>query len=244
MSQLDAVWSRVVLDPGAKARLLEHVGRFNDHAVPPPRGLLIWGPPGTGKSTIIRCIADSVKGTFMRLGAEDLCGEFIGQTSARVREVWRKARSHGRCVISVDWCEGIFASRDSPHNTMGRDELVLEFLLQWDQPVEQGGGVWFVGETYRPEPIDAAILSRFDTLIETRLPGSWAERAAIIEVAMREVGLASEIPGFAEAATAGMSGRNLFRLVTEVYRQAESQREAPASAATWRVVLERLKSSQ
>jgi AAA+ superfamily predicted ATPase len=239
--QLQSIWNRVVLDADAKARLLDCIRHFNDRDAAPPRGLLICGPPGTGKTLIIRLIAESVSGTFMPLGVEDLRGGYIGQTSALVRELWRKARGYGRCVVTLDWCEGIFARPKSPHGDMLAEELLIEFRSQWEESAEQGGGVWFVGETYRPEPMHPAILSLFDTIVETRLPATWAERAAIMTLTMQVEGLTPEIPTFVEAATADMSGRDLARRVREVYREAASQGEPAPSAATWRDVLEKLR---
>lgn len=223
-----------------QARVLDCIRRFNDRDAVPPHGLLIYGRPGTGKTEIIRRIAESVSGTFLRLTMADLRGGFIGQSSSLVRAAWHRARGYGRCVITLDWCEGIFPRPDSPqYDDSG--ELLAEFLSQWRQSIEQGDGVWFVGETYRPEPMHLAILSLFDTLIETRLPATWAERAAILTLAMQDAGLTPDIPAFAEAATVGMSGRDLTRLLYDVRRQAADQFEAAPSAARWRGALERLR---
>jgi transitional endoplasmic reticulum ATPase len=241
--QLESIWNRIVLDADAKARLLDCIRRFNDRAAAPPRGLLIYGPPGTGKTQIIRLIAQSVSSTFMPLTVKDLRAGYIGQTSALVRELWRKARGHGRCVVTLDWCEGIFARPGSPHGDVMAEELLIEFRSQWEESAEQGGGVWFVGETYRPEPMHPAILSLFDTIVETRLPATWAERAAIMTLWLQDQGLTPEIPTFVDAATAGMSGRDLSSWARKVYLQAASQGEAAPSAPTWRNVLEKLRRS-
>jgi transitional endoplasmic reticulum ATPase len=240
-AELELIWSRVVLDAGVKARVLDCVRRFNSGDAPAPRGLLIYGPPGTGKTEMIRRIAESVSGTFMWLGAADLRAGYIGQTAFKTREIWRKARGYGRCAISIDWCEGIFAGAVGGHGDCVTMELVSEFLQQWDESAAHDGGVWVIGETFRPEPMHAAILSRFDTLVETRLPTA-AERLKILTLMMQEAGLTPVIPGFVEAATAGMSGRELERWVYWVHLvQSEdgSLGMAPSDEATWRDALER-----
>src|ERR1700690_3719566 len=112
--ELESIWNRVVLDGDTKARVLDCIRRFNDRDAVPPHGLLIYGRPGTGKTEIIRRIAESVSGTFLRLTMADLRGGFIGQSSSLVRAAWHRARGYGRCVITLDWCEGIFPRPDSP----------------------------------------------------------------------------------------------------------------------------------
>jgi AAA family ATPase len=139
LEQLQNIWRHVVLDADAKARLLNCIQRFNSQAAVPPRGLLIHGAPGTGKTEIIRHIAESVSGAFMGLTLKDLADRYVGQTASLVQEGWRKARSYGRCVITLDWCEGIFAGPGTPRGGAS-EELVSVFRAQWDESVEHGAG--------------------------------------------------------------------------------------------------------
>jgi transitional endoplasmic reticulum ATPase len=234
--ELDKIWSRVALEPAAKRLLLENIRLFNCGDPAAARGTLVFGPPGTGKTLILRCIADSVDAKFWPLDIADLKAEYIGQTDLRVRKTWHEARAHGRCVMTIDWCEGVFARRGGANGDSRTGELVTAFLAQWDGSVANDGRVWVIGETYTPEPIDPAMLSRFDSRIETRLPAEPEVRMQILRLEIERIERSFDVPVFVGAATAGMSGRDLSRLVHDICVEAEKQ-GGLASDAIWREAL-------
>jgi AAA+ superfamily predicted ATPase len=234
--ELDKIWSRVVLEPAAKRLLLESIRLFNCGDPAAPRGTLIYGPPGTGKTLILGCIADSVDAKFRPLVVTDLKAAYIGQTDLRVRKIWQEARTHGGCVMTIDWCEGLFARRGGTDRDWSNDELVAAFLAEWDGSLANDGRVWVIGETYRPEPMDPAVLSRFDSRIETRLPAEPEVRRQILQLEIERSELSFDIPVFVGAATAGMSGRDLGGLLRDVGAQAEKQ-GGFATDAIWQAAL-------
>lgn len=241
--RLAAVWNKVVLPPQVKADLLGIVEQFARGDAAAPRALLLYGPPGSGKTQVMRCIADSLDCKFMHLNAMDLSGRYVGQTTERVRTLWSDARASGFCVMGIDWFEGVFPARAGRNSDSFAVERVNAFLTEWD-PAEQNRGVLVIGETYDLKPVDAAILSRFrlgGSVIELPLPGSALDRLRILNLELERGGRTAEIPAFVGAATEGMSGRDLASLVHTACRQAERHGGSGLSGElAWREALEEI----
>src|SRR5262249_48694397 len=129
---LQKIWSQIVLKPEIKTSILSKIRMFNSGDKATPRGLLLYGPPGTGKTEIARRIADSASCAFQSLSIASLKGGYMGQSGQLVKQAWDKARASGRAVIFVDECEGVFSRRGSLNTDSFSEEIVQEFLAQWD----------------------------------------------------------------------------------------------------------------
>jgi SpoVK/Ycf46/Vps4 family AAA+-type ATPase len=237
--KLREIWSQIVLKPELKADLIEKIRLFSRGDKTAPRGMLLFGPPGTGKTEIARRIADSAGCKFMSLKVPDLKGAYLGQTAERVRRRWEEARAAVRCVMFIDECEGVFGRRGGLNTDQFAEELVQSFLAEWDGLGTEEQRIWVIGATNRRELLDEAIVSRFGATYEIGLPGA-AERAQILAFEMHKLERPFAIPEFAGAATSGMSGRNLAMLAKEVCMQAGKNGGAP-SDALWRDTIKRLK---
>jgi SpoVK/Ycf46/Vps4 family AAA+-type ATPase len=180
----------------------------NDPAA--PRGLLLSGVPGTGKSLIGRTLGETLGCDFQKLSLADLKEEHLGASGKRVRAVWDRARAHQPAVIFLDECEGVLGRRGAAETDSIATEIVQSFLSEWDG-VRGHARVWVIGATNRRDVLDDAILSRFSWEIELALPGP-DERRQILSQEVQALGLTTELPVEASALTQGMSGRDLQQL--------------------------------
>jgi transitional endoplasmic reticulum ATPase len=223
--EIEHAWSKIVLKPEVKEAILNRVRMFVTNDPAASRGLLLYGPSGTGKTEVGRRIAESAGCHFMSLTGSDLKSKYGGGSAEFVKDKWKEARAHGRCVMFIDECEGVFAGRGSLESDRAGDELVREFLAMWDG-IDSSGRVWVVGATNHRDQIDQAAMSRFGTPIEIGLPGP-AERLQILRLEMEKFGRGdSVVPDFAAADTNGFSGRTLSEAAKEVCAMASAQKSA------------------
>ncbi len=236
-ADLGKIWGGVVLLPKVKADLLDKIRRFNSGDKTAPSGLLLSGAPGTGKSAIARCIAESVSCHCISLTSSDLKGAYAGQSGERVRKMWEQAKARGRCVILIDECDVTFVRRGSTHADASAEELVPAFIAEWDGARAAGQQIWVVGTTNRRELIDEAVVSRFGAAVEIALPGA-AERLQILRLEMEKLGRPTEVPAFVAGMTSGMSGRGLSAIAMEMCSPAVME-GGTISDELWREVLQR-----
>ena len=236
-ADLAKIWNKIVLKPTVKDDILDKIRMFNRADKAAPKGLLLFGPPGTGKTEIARRIADSASCYFMSLKGPDLKAGYIGQSGERVQKIWEQARSRGRCVIFIDECEGVFARRGGGNADSATEELVQAFLAEWDGVGSEDQRVWVVGATNRRDLLDDAITSRFGAEVEIGLPEA-DERLQILRLEMEKLERTVEIPAFLGQATTGMSGRNLSRVAADVCTAA-NKHGGVITEDTWRDIIKR-----
>ena len=235
--ELAEIWSKIVLKPEIQNELLAKIRMFAKGGKAAPRGLLLHGPPGTGKTEIARRIADSAGCYFMSLKGPDLKAGYVGQSGQKVAEIWERARSRGRCVIFVDECEGVFARRGGESADSATEETVQAFLAEWDGVGTEDQRIWVIGATNRRDLLDEAIVSRFGSAVEIGLPEA-PERVRILHLELAKLEATAAPPGFLGRATSGFSGRNLSTLARDAYTLA-SERGGEITDEVWREVLAR-----
>jgi len=223
---MEGIWSDIVLEPDSKAAIRDAIAGFERGGEHTPRGLLLHGPPGTGKTEIKKAIAASSTCSTMDLALQDLKARFLGEGSAGVHDAWEQARAQGRCIMFLDWCEGMFPRRGSREDDSSRRELLTQFLTEWDGLRSEAQRVWVIGETYTRQSVDEAVLSRFALQVETKIPNlEMRKKHFRIHLARREdvlaEGLDIETVASQLADAAGeVSGRNISTLVSRALTRA------------------------
>ena len=183
-----------------------------------PKGVLLVGAPGTGKTLLARAVAGEASVTFFRLNGADFVEMFVGVGAARVRDLFKQAREKSPCIIFIDELDAIGKSRGVAI-TGGNDEReqTLNQLLVEMDGFDARSGVIILGATNRPEVLDAALLrpGRFDRQVLVDKP-DLTGREAILKIHSATVKLEPEVDLLEVArATPGFAGADLANLVNE-----------------------------
>ena len=180
-----------------------------------PRGVLLYGPPGTGKTLLARALAGEAGVPFFALSGSDFVEKYVGVGASRVRELFKKARKAGRCVIFIDEIDAMGKKRDD--NSSDERDQTLNALLSEMSGFYTGDGVVVIAATNRLEMLDPALMrpGRFDHQIEVGLPGR-DERLSILRMHCRNKPMESDVDLEGVAAmTVGLSGASLENLMNE-----------------------------
>lgn len=173
----------------------------------PPKGVLLCGPPGTGKTTLAKILACESGAAFFSISPGDIASSWYGQTEKNVRRIFARARQHGRALLFVDEIDGFFRSREADLNEPTRRALA-QIMTEMDGLVD-ARGVVVVGATNRPGDLDAALRrpGRFDHHVELGLPGE-AARREILAIHLRDKPFEGDLAELARRSE-GMSGADL-----------------------------------
>lgn len=180
-----------------------------------PKGVLLYGPPGTGKTLLARALAGEAGVPFFALSGSDFVEKYVGVGAMRVRELFRKARKAGKCVIFIDEIDAM-GKRRSDNSSDERDQT-LNALLSEMSGFHSGDGVVVIAATNRIEMLDPALLrpGRFDRQIEVPLPGK-QQRLSILKLHSRNKPLNDDVSLERIAAqTVCFSGASLESLMNE-----------------------------
>ncbi len=197
---------------------LVNAAQFREVGVDPPSGVLLHGPPGTGKTMLAKAVANQTDATFIKMAGSELVQKFIGEGARLVRDLFELASEREPAVIFIDEIDAIAAKR-TESKTSGDAEVqrtMMQLLSEMDG-FDDRGEIRIVAATNRFDMLDRAILrpGRFDRLIEVPLP-DWDARQRILEIHTREMNLAAGVD-MADLAgeTDGFSGAELASLATE-----------------------------
>ncbi|MES1982328.1 MAG: ATP-dependent zinc metalloprotease FtsH [Pseudomonadota bacterium] len=183
-----------------------------------PRGVLMVGSPGTGKTLLAKAIAGEAKVPFFSISGSDFVEMFVGVGAARVRDMFEQAKKQSPCIIFIDEIDAVGRQRGAGMGG-GNDEReqTLNALLVEMDGFEGASGVIVIAATNRPDVLDSALLrpGRFDRQVVVPLPDIRG-REQVLMVHMRKVPVASDVKADILArGTPGMSGADLANLVNE-----------------------------
>ena len=192
--------------------------KFSDIGARIPKGVLMIGSPGTGKTMIARAVAGEAEAPFFSISGSEFVEMFVGVGASRVRDLFMKAKKNAPCIIFIDEIDAVGRRRGSG---MGgghdeREQTLNQILVEMDG-FEQGTNVIVIAATNRPDVLDPALLrpGRFDRQVQIELPDR-KDRKAILEVHIKDKKAAKDIDLEPLAAkTAGMSGADLSNVVNE-----------------------------
>jgi len=191
---------------------------FHRLGVRPSKGVLLWGPPGCGKTRLVRAMASSCKATFLAISPAEIFSPYVGDSEKAVLEVFRKARVGAPTILFIDEIDALVASRDTDGRKSSSDRVLAALLTEMDGLGGEGGQrVIVVAATNRPETLDPALTrpGRLDSIVEVGLPDT-ATRTAILSTLLQKVptepGL--DLRGVAEESE-GRSGAELEAVVRE-----------------------------
>lgn len=191
--------------------VFSHPEMARDLGVKPPAGLLLHGPPGTGKTTIAKAMASQVEASFYEQSAADLMSKWAGESEQRVAKLFVKARSNRPSIIFIDELDALLRRRSADSAWKWEERVLSQFLRELDG-LRGGEGVLLVGATNRLDAIDEAIVGRRLTPIEVGLPDSIG-RLQLLKLLTGDMRLAKNV-NLRElvAQTEGMSGADLKAL--------------------------------
>ena len=197
---------------------LRNPGKFQKLGGHIPRGVLMLGSPGTGKTLLARAIAGEAKVPFFSISGSDFVEMFVGVGASRVRDMFDQAKKHAPCIIFIDEIDAVGRHRGAGlgggHDE--REQTLNQLLVEMDG-FEGGEGVIVIAATNRPDVLDPALLrpGRFDRQVVVPLPDIRG-REGILKVHMRKVPLDDDVePRQIARGTPGFSGADLANLVNE-----------------------------
>ena len=197
---------------------LRDPGKFQKLGGKIPRGVLMVGSPGTGKTLLAKAIAGEAKVPFFSISGSDFVEMFVGVGASRVRDMFEQAKKHAPCIIFIDEIDAVGRHRGAGlgggHDE--REQTLNQLLVEMDG-FEGNEGIIVIAATNRPDVLDPALLrpGRFDRQVVVPLPDVRG-REQILKVHMRKVPLSENVkPSVIARGTPGFSGADLANLVNE-----------------------------
>ncbi len=182
-----------------------------------PKGVLLVGPPGTGKTMLAKAVAGEANVPFFSMSGSEFVEMFVGMGASKVRDLFKQAKEKAPCIVFIDEIDAIGKKRDAGLSTNDEREQTLNQLLTEMDGFEGNNGVIILAATNRPESLDPALTrpGRFDRRVPVELP-DLKGRVEILKVHARKIKLAEDVD-FEKIArmAAGASGAELANIVNE-----------------------------
>ena len=194
---------------------------FKKAGIRPLNGILLFGPPGCGKTLLAKAVATESQSNFITIKGPEIFSKWVGESERSVREIFRKARQAAPSIIYFDEIDAISSSRGSVQGSHIYDSIVNQILVEMDG-IENRKGIIIIASTNRPDLVDAALLrpGRFDRLLHVTAPDHEA-RLKILQVHTKDMPLADDVPlNKIAQVTEGYSGADLENVCREAGMQA------------------------
>ena len=190
---------------------------FTRVGIRPPKGILLFGPPGCGKTMLARAVATESEANFISIKGPELFSKWVGESEKGIREVFKKGRSAAPSIVFFDELDSVAPRRGSDLGDSGASERVISQLLTEMDGIESLVNVVVIGASNRPDIIDPAILrpGRFDRLIYVPAPDH-ATRRQILKIHTRNMPLTPDVDlDRITSQTAGYSGADIEAVCRE-----------------------------
>ena len=196
---------------------LHDPGKYQHIGAHMPKGVLLVGPPGTGKTMLAKAVAGESNAPFFSMSGSEFVEMFVGMGASKVRELFSQAKEKAPCIVFIDEIDAIGKKRDGQLGGNDEREQTLNQLLTEMDGFEDNTGVIILAATNRPESLDPALTrpGRFDRRVPVELP-DLKGREAILKVHAKKVKLADDVD-FQKIArmASGASGAELANIVNE-----------------------------
>lgn len=166
--------------------------KFKIFNINPPAGVLLYGPPGCGKTLLAKAVANESKANFISIKGPELLNKYVGESERAIRELFRRAKSSAPCVIFFDEIDAICPKRGSDANQV--TERVVNQLLTELDGMEDRKNVFVIAATNRPDIIDNAMLrpGRLDKLLYVPIP-TGDDRESILKALCRKSPISEDV---------------------------------------------------
>ena len=232
-------FSDVAGEDEAKENLAEIVeylhdpGKYREIGASMPKGILLVGPPGTGKTMLAKAVAGESNVPFFSMSGSEFVEMFVGMGASKVRDLFKQAKEKAPCIVFIDEIDAIGKKRDGQIGGNDEREQTLNQLLTEMDGFEENTGVIILAATNRPESLDPALTrpGRFDRRVPVELP-DLAGREAILKVHAKKIKVADNVDWNKIARMAsGASGAELANIVNEAALRAVRDRRRFATQA-------------
>ncbi len=196
---------------------LHDPGKYQEIGASMPKGILLVGPPGTGKTMLAKAVAGEANVPFFSISGSEFVEMFVGMGASKVRDLFRQAKEKAPCIVFIDEIDAIGKKRDGQVGGNDEREQTLNQLLTEMDGFEGNNGVIILAATNRPESLDPALTrpGRFDRRVPVELP-DLKGREEILKVHARKIKVAEDVDYNKIARMAsGASGAELANIVNE-----------------------------
>ena len=212
---------------------LHNPNKYKEIGASMPKGILLVGPPGTGKTMLAKAVAGEANVPFFSMSGSEFVEMFVGMGASKVRDLFRQAKEKAPCIVFIDEIDAIGKKRDNQLSTNDEREQSLNQLLTELDGFAGNNGVIILAATNRPESLDPALTrpGRFDRRVPVELP-DLAGREAILRVHAKKIKVAPDVDLAKIARMAsGASGAELANIVNEAALRAVRDGRASATQA-------------
>ena len=196
---------------------LHNPKKYSDVGASMPRGVLLVGPPGTGKTMLAKAVAGEANVPFFSISGSEFVEMFVGMGASKVRDLFRQAKEKAPCIVFIDEIDAIGKKRDGQYGGNDERDQTLNQLLTEMDGFEGNNGVIILAATNRPESLDPALTrpGRFDRRVPVELPDLQG-REAILKVHAKKIKAADDVNFHIIARMAsGASGAELANIINE-----------------------------